>query len=238
MARRKRVLVVDDERDLVELIGLNLQRNGYEVITAHDGNTGLEMARKQAPDLIIMDVMMPGMSGRDVTMQLKGDSQTASIPILMLTAKTEETDIIVGLSMGADDYVTKPFSMKVLMARIAAVLRRKAAVEPAQTLMSNGPVAIDQSKHEVTIQGKPVNLTPTEFKLLTALVGARGRVLSRDQLMDRAMGTDVFVTDRAIDVHITAVRKKLGEFAWMIHTVRGVGYRLLEKKEDETSVVG
>lgn len=233
MARRKRVLVVDDERDLVELIGLNLTRNGYEVITAHDGNTGLEMARKQAPDLIVLDVMMPGLSGRDVTMQLKGDSHTASIPILMLTAKTEETDIIVGLSMGADDYVTKPFSMKVLMARIAAVLRRKAAVEPAQTLLANGPVMIDQSKHEVTIQGKPVNLTPTEFKLLTALVGARGRVLSRDQLMDRAMGTDVFVTDRAIDVHITAVRKKLGEFSWMIHTVRGVGYRLLEKKEDE-----
>jgi len=233
MARRKRILVVDDERDLVELIGLNLQRNGYEVITAHDGNTGLEMARKQSPDLIVMDVMMPGLSGRDVTMQLKGDAHTASIPILMLTAKTEETDIIVGLSMGADDYVTKPFSMKVLIARIAAVLRRKASVEPAQTLLSNGPVMIDQSKHEVTMQGKPVNLTPTEFKLLTALVGARGRVLSRDQLMDRAMGTEVFVTDRAIDVHITAVRKKLGEFAWMIHTVRGVGYRLLEKKEDE-----
>ena len=154
------------------------------------------------------------------------------MPILMLTAKTEETDIIVGLSMGADDYVTKPFSMKVLMARIGAVLRRKAAAEPAQAMLNAGPVVIDQSKHEVTVQGRPINLTPTEFKLLTALVGARGRVLSRDQLMDRAMGTDVFVTDRAIDVHITAVRKKLAEFAWMIHTVRGVGYRLLEKQEE------
>lgn len=232
MARRKKVLVVDDERDLVELIGMNLQRNGYEVVSAHDGGTGLELARKQKPDIMILDVMMPGMSGRDVTMALKQDPDTASIPILMLTAKTEETDIIVGLSMGADDYVTKPFSMKVLMARVGAVLRRKASIEPAQSLLNAGPVVIDQSKHEVTVQGRGINLTPTEFKLLTAIFSARGRVLSRDQLMDRAMGTDVFVTDRAIDVHITAVRKKLGDFAWMIHTVRGVGYRLLERKEE------
>ena len=236
MARRKKILVVDDERDLVELISLNLTRNGYEVVPAYDGTTGLDSARKHKPDLIIMDVMMPGLSGRDVTMALKQDADTAHIPILMLTAKTEETDIIVGLSMGADDYVTKPFSMKVLMARVAAVLRRKAAAEPSQTMLSTGPVVIDQSKHEVTVQGKPINLTPTEFKLLAALVGARGRVLSRDQLMDRAMGTDVFVTDRAIDVHITAVRKKLNDYAWMIHTVRGVGYRLLEHKEDEAEV--
>ena len=236
MARRKKILVVDDERDLVELISLNLTRNGYEVVPAYDGTTGLDAARKHKPDLIIMDVMMPGLSGRDVTMALKQDPDTAHIPILMLTAKTEETDIIVGLSMGADDYVTKPFSMKVLMARVAAVLRRKAAAEPSQTMLSTGPVVIDQSKHEVTVQGKPINLTPTEFKLLAALVGARGRVLSRDQLLDRAMGTDVFVTDRAIDVHITAVRKKLNDYAWMIHTVRGVGYRLLEHKEDEAEV--
>ena len=233
MARRKKVLIVDDERDLVELIGLNLVRNGYEVISAHDGATGLDMARKLAPDLMVLDVMMPGLSGRDVTAAIKGDPKTASIPIIMLTAKTEETDIIVGLSLGADDYVTKPFSMKVLLARISAVLRRKAALEPAQSMLSSGPVVIDQSKHEVTVQGKPVNLTPTEFKLLTALFQASGRVLSRDQLMDRAMGADVFVTDRAIDVHITAVRKKLGEYSWMVHTVRGVGYRLLEQKEDE-----
>lgn len=233
MARRKRILVVDDERDLVELIGMNLQRNGYEVLTAHDGATGLEIARKQKPDMLVLDVMMPGLSGRDVTMALKGDQDTSGIPILMLTAKTEETDIIVGLSMGADDYVTKPFSMKVLMARVAAVLRRKAANEPAQSILASGPIVIDQAKHEVTVSGRGINLTPTEFKLLTAIFSARGRVMSRDQLMDRAMGADVFVTDRAIDVHITAVRKKLGDLAWMIHTVRGVGYRLLERKEEE-----
>jgi two-component system phosphate regulon response regulator PhoB len=236
MARRKKILVVDDERDLVELIGLNLLRNGYEVISAHDGATGLDMARKMMPDMIVLDVMMPGLSGRDVTTALKADPKTSGIPIVMLTAKTEETDIIVGLSLGADDYVTKPFSMKVLLARVGAVLRRKAALEPASAMLSSGPVVIDQSKHEVTVQGKPVNMTPTEFKLLTALFQANGRVLSRDKLMDRAMGADVFVTDRAIDVHITAVRKKLGDYAWMVHTVRGVGYRLLERKEDEAAV--
>jgi two-component system phosphate regulon response regulator PhoB len=234
MARRKKILVVDDERDLVELIALNLQRSGYEYLVAHDGNTGLEMARKQSPDLIVLDLMMPGMSGQDVAARLKGDPATATIPILMLTAKSEETDIIVGLSMGADDYVTKPFSMKVLMARITAVLRRRSSGEASQGVLISGQVLIDQSKHEVTVHGRPINLTPTEFKLLTALFSARGRVLSRDQLMDRAMGTDVFVTDRAIDVHITAVRKKLGEFAWMVHTVRGIGYRLLESQEEAT----
>ena len=235
MARRKKILVVDDERDLVELISMNLQRNGYEVLTAHDGPTGLELARRQKPDLLVLDIMMPGLSGRDVTVALKGDPDTAGIPILMLTAKTEETDIIVGLSMGADDYVTKPFSMKVLIARVAAVLRRKAAIEPSSAILAAGQVVIDQSKHEVTVSGRPINLTPTEFKLLSAILSARGRVLSRDQLMDRAMGADVFVTDRAIDVHITAVRKKLGDLAWMIHTVRGVGYRLLERKEEEAT---
>jgi two-component system phosphate regulon response regulator PhoB len=236
MARRKKILVVDDERDLAELVAMNLQRNGYETLVAHDGPTGLDTARRQKPDLVVLDVMMPGMSGRDVTVALKGDPDTAAMPILMLTAKTEETDIIVGLSMGADDYVTKPFSMKVLIARIAAVLRRKQAADPALALLSTGTVTIDSAKHEVTVSGRPVNLTPTEFKLLTAIFSARGRVLSRNQLMDKTMGADVFVTDRAIDVHITAVRKKLADAAWMVHTVRGVGYRLLERKEDEAAV--
>jgi two-component system phosphate regulon response regulator PhoB len=238
MARRKRILVVDDERDLVELICMNLQRNGYDTVAAHDGPTGLEIARKQKPDLVVLDVMMPGLSGREVAVTLKGDPDTAAIPVMMLTAKAEETDIIVGLTMGADDYVTKPFSMKVLVARVAAVLRRKAAMEPAQPLLAAGPVVIDGAKHEVTVAGRPVNLTPTEFKLLAAIFAARGRVLSRDQLMDKAMGADVFVTDRAIDVHITAVRKKLGDVAWMIHTVRGVGYRLLERKEETAAAEG
>jgi DNA-binding response OmpR family regulator len=232
MPRRKTVLVVDDERELVELIGMNLTRHGYEFMAAFDGVTALEMARKRRPDMLLLDVMMPGLSGRDVTMALKGNKDTAAIPILMLTAKTDETDIVVGLALGADDYVTKPFSMKILLARVAALLRRQGATEPAPAILASGPVVIDQSKHEVMVAGHPVNLTPTEFKVLTALLSARGRVLSRDQLMDRAMGNDAFLTDRAIDVHITAVRKKLGDFAWMVHTVRSVGYRLLEGKEE------
>ena len=234
MSRKKKILVVDDERDLVELISMNLVRNGYDVITCHDGKLGLEMARKHLPDMILLDLMMPGMSGQDVAARLKGDPQTASIPIIMLTARGEETDIIVGLSLGADDYVTKPFNMRVLMARVSAVMRRKSNADAPPQHITAGPMLIDQSRHEITIGGKPVNVTPTEFKLLMALAVARGRVLSRDQLTARVMGSEVFVTDRAIDVHVTAVRKKLGEYQWMIHTVRGVGYRLLEDREEET----
>ncbi len=233
MSRKKRILVVDDERDLVDLISMNLQRHGYEVLTANDGKMGLELARKQGPDLILLDLMMPGLTGQEVATRLKGDPQTATLPILMLTARGEETDIIVGLSLGADDYVTKPFSMKVLMARVAAVLRRKAGVDSSQQMIANGPMIIDPARHEITLEGRPISVTPTEFKLLSALANARGRVLSRDQLTDRIMGAGVLVTDRAIDVHVTAVRKKLGDWQWMVHTVRGVGYRLLESREEE-----
>jgi DNA-binding response OmpR family regulator len=230
---RKTVLVVDDERDIAEMICYNLERNGFSAVAAHDGNQALELATKDRPDLIILDIMMPGMDGTEVTRRLKADPRTASIPLVMLTAKGEETDIVVGLTLGADDYVTKPFSVKVLLARLNTVLRRAeaAAGNPAadeSNTLRAGPLTIDTSKHEVAVNGEPVKLTLTEFKLLLALVQARGRVLTRDQLMDKAMGTDVFVTDRAIDVHVTAIRKKLGAANWLIHTVRGVGYRLQE----------
>lgn len=227
---RKRVLVVDDEKDLVDLISYNLQRGGYEVLTAADGNTALELVAREKPDLVILDLMMPGVDGTEVARRLKADPETARIPILMLTARSEETDVVVGLTIGADDYVTKPFSMKVLLARINSVLRRAetSVGGDAPPLLRAGPLSIDTSKHAVLVENHPVKLTLTEFKLLTALVSARGRVLSRDQLMDKAMGADVFVTDRAIDVHVTAIRKKLGNASWLIHTVRGVGYRLAE----------
>ena len=229
---KRRVLVVDDERDLVDLVAYNLTRGGYEVLTAFNGTEALEVAQREAPDLVVLDLMLPGIDGTEVARRMKADSRTASIPIVMLTAKGEETDIVVGLTLGADDYVTKPFSMKVLLARVSAVLRRgeQADAGPAAEggVLRAGPLAIDTSKHEVTVDGDAVRLTLTEFKLLSALVSARGRVLTRDQLMDKAMGTDVFVTDRAIDVHITAIRKKLGPANWLVHTVRGVGYRLQE----------
>jgi DNA-binding response OmpR family regulator len=179
--------------------------------------------------------MLPGLDGMEVARRLKADAQTANIPIVMLTAKGEETDVVVGLTLGADDYVTKPFSMKVLLARVASVLRRAESTPGAVGdggMLRAGPLSIDTLKHEVLVKDDPIKLTLTEFKLLSALLTARGRVLTRDQLMDKAMGTDVFVTDRAIDVHITAIRKKLGEAAWLVNTVRGVGYRLRESPED------
>ncbi|MEL7238231.1 MAG: response regulator transcription factor [Planctomycetota bacterium] len=227
------VLVVDDESDLVDLIALNLRRHGFRVETAGDGNAALKLAQQSKPDLVILDVMMPGLDGTEVARRLRAEPATQTLPILMLTAKTEETDEIVGLSVGADDYVTKPFSPKVLMARVKALLRRTLVTgsdspgEVGSKLVA-GPLVIDLDKHEIRLDEKLVKLTLTEFKLLHALVEAKGRVLSRDRLMDKAMGTDVFVTDRAIDVHVTAIRKKLGDASWLVHTVRGVGYRLQE----------
>jgi DNA-binding response OmpR family regulator len=235
---KRRVLVVDDERDIVDLVRYNLNKNGYEALVATDGKEAIELATRELPDLIVLDLMLPGLHGTEVARRLKGDPRTAHIPIVMLTAKGEETDVVVGLTLGADDYVTKPFSMKILLARLASVLRRvdaSATAAPggeAGPFLKAGPLNIDTSKHEVTVDGETIKLTLTEFKLLCALVGARGRVLTRDQLMDKAMGTDVFVTDRAIDVHITAIRKKLGKANWLVHTVRGVGYRLRESAEE------
>lgn len=230
---KKTVLVVDDERDLVDLMTFNLQRNGYGVISAGSGLEALDLARREKPDLILLDLMLPGIDGNEVARRLKADAATNAIPIIMLTAKSEETDVVVGLTLGADDYITKPFSVKILLARLNNVLRRnEVAGSGDAAIMKAGPLTIDTSKHEVAVNGEPVKLTLTEFKLLVALASAHGRVLTRDQLMDKGMGTDVFVTDRAIDVHVTAIRKKLGDASWLVHTVRGVGYRLRDSQDD------
>lgn len=233
---KKRILVVDDERDLVEMIEYNLRRNGFDVITAHTGPDGIDLAARALPDLILLDLMLPGLDGTEVARRLKADSRTAGIPLIMLTAKGEETDVVVGLTLGADDYITKPFSMKILLARLNSVLRRTSGAAlgegDAGEVVRVGPLTIDPARYEALVDGEPVRLTVTEFKLLSALVSARGRVLSRDQLMDKAMGVDVYVTDRAIDVHITSIRKKLGNASWLIRTVRGVGYRLQEQPDD------
>src|SRR5476649_994758 len=169
---KQTILVVDDEKDLVDLIAYNLQRNGYNVLTATSGDTALEIASREIPSLILLDLMLPGMSGTEVARKLKSDARTASIPIIMLTAKSEETDVVVGLTLGADDYVTKPFSMKILLARLNTVLRRNepAAASTEMGTLRAGPLAIDSSKHEVAVDGQPVKLTLTEFKLLSALV--------------------------------------------------------------------
>ncbi len=228
--RKRTILVVDDEKDLIDLISYNLKRNGYEVLCADNGNDAIDLAEKHLPDTILLDLMIPGIDGTEVARRLKGNPVTARIPIIMLTAKSEETDVIVGLTLGADDYVTKPFSMKILLARLTTVLRRneKTTSAPETGMLKAGALSIDLSKHEVLIDSETIKLTLTEFKLLAAIVQARGRVLTRHQLMDKAMGTDIFVTDRAIDVHVTAIRKKLGDSSYLLHTVRGVGYRLQE----------
>jgi two-component system phosphate regulon response regulator PhoB len=224
---KKRILVVEDEADMAELVAMRLRREGYLVEVAPDGLRALETIRAAAPDLAIVDIMLPVLSGTDLVTEMRQDPRTSAVPIIMMTAKGEETDIVVGLRLGADDYVTKPFSMSVLVARVAAVLRRAAALrEGAKGLRRFGPITLDADRHVVEVGGRPVDLTVTEFRLLTALAGARGRVLNRNQLVDQAIGINAVVTDRTVDVHLTALRRKLGEARACIQTVRGVGYRL------------
>jgi two-component system phosphate regulon response regulator PhoB len=222
------VLIVEDESDLAELIRFNLDREGYDCRTIGDGEEALVEIRRDPPDLIILDRMLPGASGDEVIKSLKQERHLSRIPILMLTAKAEETDELVGFALGADDYVTKPFSMKLLLARVAAVLKRAGEVSADTKIITAGPISIDTERHEVTVDRDAVLLTATEFKLLRTLVAAGGRVLSRSQLIDSVMGTGVAVTDRTIDVHITSLRKKLGYCAAWIQTIRGIGYTARE----------
>jgi len=225
---KKRIGIVEDERDMADLVATRLRREGYKVDVAHDGREGLEMIRSDPPDLVLLDIMLPGMAGTEIAKALREDPRTAGLPIIMLTARSEESDIVVGLKFGADDYVTKPFSMSVLLARIDALLRRAGTspASPARGVLKVGPLRIDQQRYIVSIHDEPVSLTLTEFKLLAALAAARGRVLTRNQLMDQAIGLDAIVTDRTIDVHMTALRRKLGKARECIQTVRGVGYKL------------
>jgi two-component system phosphate regulon response regulator PhoB len=223
---RKRIVVVEDERDMADLVATRLKREGYKVELAHDGAEGFNLIRSDPPDLVLLDIMLPGMAGTEIARKLRDDPRTAGVPIIMLTAKSEESDIVVGLKFGADDYVTKPFSLSVLVARIDAVLRRSAGGAPqGQAAFRAGPLLIDPQRYSVELDGEPLALTLTEFRLLAALAAAHGRVLSRNQLMDQAIGMDAVVTDRTIDVHITTLRRKLGRARDFVQTVRGVGYR-------------
>jgi len=225
MATQKSILVVEDEADLSDLLRYRLEKEGYICRCAGDGVAAIEEARSQPPDLVILDRMLPRKSGDEVAGALLRDSRTANIPIIMLTAKAEEADQLVGFAIGAIDYVTKPFSMKVLLARVAAVLRRIATHTEGRGPVSAGPITADTERHLVTIHGEPVPLTATEFRILKTLMQAKGRVLDRTQLIDAALGPTVAVTDRTIDVHIAGLRKKLGAdgAAW-VQTIRGVGY--------------
>lgn len=227
---RRSILIVEDEADLVDTLCFNLEREGYTCRKAGDGASGLNEARRQRPDLIILDRMLPVMSGDDLASQIHRDPQLAGIPIIMLTAKADEADELVGFALGVDDYVAKPFSIRNLVARVNAVLRRTQPADTPRKIITSGPFQVDLSRHELSIDGVVVALTATEFRILHALVSANGRVLTRTQLIDTALGTDVAVTDRTIDVHITALRRKMNQSlpnadpASWIQTVRGVGY--------------
>jgi two-component system phosphate regulon response regulator PhoB len=238
----RHIVVIEDEAAISDIVAYNLQRDGFTVSTAADGRSGLALVREVVPSLVVLDLMLPELDGVDVCRALRADAATARVPVIMLTAKDDESDVVLGLGVGADDYVTKPFSPKELVARVKAVLRRQevpvaagAATErdadaelladPSRQRVELGDLVVDPDRHEVTAGGDSVQLTRTELRLLHVLVRRPGRVYTRDQLVTRVMGDNAWITDRTIDVHVRAIRRKLGERAEVVETIRGVGYR-------------
>jgi two-component system, OmpR family, phosphate regulon response regulator PhoB len=229
-AARTRILLIEDERGLTEALTWTFQREGYEVLVANDGQEGLRRAQTLLPDLIILDIMLPGLNGLEVCRELRAGERTRDIPIIILSAKAEETDQVVGFSLGADDYVTKPFSPKVLLQRIKALQRRFAGGTEPVDVVEYLRVRIDRVRHRAFADDRELDLTPTEFRLLECMLRQPGRAFTRHQLMDAAIGEGAIVLERTIDVHIKTLRRKLGT-ADLIETVRGVGYRFREKGE-------
>src|SRR5438876_3759412 len=224
----KRILIIEDERDVVDLLTFNLRKAGFAVSTATDGAAGLEKARSEKPAFVILDLMLPRMPGLEICKILKSDPATRRIPVLMLTARAEEIDRIVGLEFGADDYVTKPFSPREVVLRIKAILRRGNAEETHDRL-SAGPITIDPARHEVRVNGKRIDLTSLEFKLLRTLMQRRGRVQERDRLLNEVWGYESMIDTRTVDTHVRRLREKLGRAGEVVETVRGFGYRVREK---------
>lgn len=224
------IIIVEDEPDIIDVLSYNLKREGFRVTAAQDGATGLDLIQTELPNLVLLDLMLPGMDGLDVCRHLKNSDRTKSVPVIMLTAKGEESDVVLGLGIGADDYITKPFSPKELIARVKAVLRRFDPVAKlgSEQVIESGQLEIDISKHKVSLAGSEVKLTATEFRLLHYLASNQGRVFSREQLLDQTFGNDVVVVDRNIDVHIRGIRKKIDPDQTYIETIRGVGYRFKE----------
>ena len=222
------VLVVDDEPDVLDLLVYNLQKAGYKTVRASDGATALQKARDLLPSIVVLDLMLPQIEGTEVCKQLRADPRTAPIPIIMLTAKADELDRVIGFELGADDYVVKPFSPRELVLRVKTILRRaQGKGAPAEVLKAD-ELIVDLAKHEVTVKGKPVDVTATEFKLLATLMERRGRVQSRDRLLTDVWGYEGDIDTRTVDTHVRRLREKLGSAADCIETVRGVGYRFAE----------
>ena len=222
----QKILVIDDEPDVLDLVTMNLRAAGYQTVTADNGASGLAKAKSEAPQLILLDLMLPQMSGIEVCKALKKELITHQIPVIMLTAKSEEVDKIVGFEIGADDYVTKPFSPRELILRIQSVLRRGKEKTPITEKLKIGDLALDHGKHEVLLKGKPVDLTATEFKLLAILMERKGRVQGRDRLLNDVWGYESVIDTRTVDTHVRRLREKIGRCADYIETVRGVGYRI------------
>ncbi len=229
MNKRNSILIVDDEADILELLEYNLAKEGYHVIQVASGEDAVSTAKRENPDVVVLDLMLPGMSGLDVCRQLKSNPQTAHMAIIMLTAKGEESDVVLGLELGADDYVTKPFSSKVLIARIRNVLRRNGEQVPVEDApLRIHEIEIHPGRHEAFVDGRPVQLTLTEFRILQLLCRRPGWVFTRYQIVEAVRGDEYAVTDRSVDVQIVGLRKKLGKYGKYVETVRGVGYRFKE----------
>ena len=229
MAKGK-VLIIEDDRSLADVLAYNLKQAGYEVLAASDGQDGLLQAQMKAPDIVVLDLMLPVVDGLDVCRRLRADAATKDILIVMLTAKAEESDELIGFSLGADDYVTKPFSVKILIERIKALRRRRTPdiTDGDDVTIAQG-ITVDRRRYRALADGKPLQLTRSEFRLLDTLIRQPGRVFQRSELIDAALGEDTMVMERTIDVHIRALRSKLGELADVIETVRGVGYRFRDQ---------
>ena len=223
-----RILVVDDEPDLLELVRVNLAGSGYAVETAASGSDALAALRRAPPDVMILDLMLPDISGTELCARVRADQRLTGLPIIMLTAKSEEIDRVVGLELGADDYVTKPFSPRELALRVRAVLRRRAPAGEDARVFEHGDLRVDPDSHRASVNGREITLTAKEFQLLVALMGRPGRVMTRERLLDEVWGSDITVTSRTIDTHLKRLREKLGPASHLIETVRGVGYRFSE----------
>jgi two-component system phosphate regulon response regulator PhoB len=225
---RPRILIIEDERALTEVLSYNLQREGFDVLVAHDGQEGLRKAQTILPDLVILDLMLPVLGGLEVCRELRAGERTRKLPILMLTANAEEADQVIGYAMGADDYVTKPFSVKVLVQKIKAMQRRREEEPDTSDVVEHLGVRVDRVRHKVNVETQELDLTPTEFRLLECLLRQPGRAFTRTHLMDVAIGEGAVVLERTIDVHVKSLRRKLGDAGEYIETVRGVGYRFKE----------
>ena len=225
------IVIVEDEPDILEVISYNLKREGFDVETSMDGIQGLRLIQDISPDLVLLDIMLPGLDGLEICRRLRADPSNANTSIIIVSAKGEENDVVLGLGLGADDYIAKPFSPRELLARVKAVLRRRVSTQSTSTKSSItvDQLEIDVEKFTAFVDGKKINLTATEFRLLHFLASNRGRVFTRDQLLGQSSGNDAMVIDRNIDVHVRAIRKKLGSNQQYIETIRGVGYRFKDQ---------